>query len=62
MDLGVPGVLKRRTWRWFQARLFGLSADSRTWTAIRNQPRPKPAEARKPETTAADINAALGRR
>lgn len=31
MDLSEPGELDRRTWRWFQSRLFGLTAESRTW-------------------------------
>jgi hypothetical protein len=51
-------VLDGETWRWFTARLFGLSADSRTWTALRNRPKALPA---KPTTTSADINKALRR-
>ncbi|GAB2964508.1 hypothetical protein [Saccharothrix stipae] len=31
VDLAVPGEIDRRTWRWFQGRLFGLSPESRTW-------------------------------
>lgn len=34
MDLSLPGEWERRTWRWFKARLFGLSVDSRTWRRL----------------------------
>ena len=58
VDLDDPALLAAKTWRWFTVRLFGLPVDSRTWTALRNRPKPRPV---KPTATAADINKALRR-
>ncbi len=34
IDLGVPGLLERRSWRWLRARIVGLlSVDSRLHAA-----------------------------
>lgn len=49
-------MLDGETWRWFTTRLFGLSLESRFWTAMRNK-------LDKPDTTAAvskdDVQALL---
>lgn len=38
VDLSAPGELRRRTWRWFLARLSNLSSESITRTlASKNQ-------------------------
>ncbi len=53
MDLAEPRVLDRKTWRWFTARLFGLSLESRTWRRLLGEQREQTEEASTDEVDAA---------
>ncbi|MBE1471367.1 hypothetical protein [Kibdelosporangium phytohabitans] len=55
VDLSDPSAGKRYTWRWFEVRLFGLSADSRTWRKLTGD-RGKS----EPETSIEDLDRELG--
>jgi len=53
VDLSQAGEVDRRTWRWFQCRLFGLPPESRTWRHLLRQPEAD-------EADLAEADAALG--
>ncbi|MFD4880008.1 hypothetical protein ACFWOB_42520 [Streptomyces sp. NPDC058420] len=42
VDVGAPGLLDERSWRWLRVRIFGLlSADSRIQRLFNPPPEPK---------------------
>lgn len=42
IDVGAPGLLRERSWRWLRLRVFGLlSADSRISRLLNPPPEPK---------------------
>ncbi|MFF9284871.1 hypothetical protein [Streptomyces griseosporeus] len=48
IDVGAPGLLRARSWRWLRARIFGLlSADSRINRLLNPPPDPPSPRARK---------------
>ncbi|MYX36723.1 MULTISPECIES: hypothetical protein [unclassified Streptomyces] len=42
IDIGAPGILTGRSWRWLRLRVYGLlSADSRISRVLNPPPEPK---------------------